>query len=241
MYRDADALAHAAAALFVAEARQSVDKRGGFRVALAGGNTPRRTYRLLAGPPYQAQVDWSKATIFWGDERCVPPDDPDSNERMAKETLLSQVPIPPDQVHPMRCAGSPEEAARRYERLLDARFGPGGASFDLVLLGLGENGHTASLFPGDTVLGERKRRAAAVYVPDQNLHRVTLTAPAINSARKIVFLVSGAKKAAVLKAVLEGPKNPSRLPAQLIEPASGDLVWLVDRRAGKLLRTPPPS
>ena len=235
-FPDDESLSRAAADIFLAEAKAAVQKKDGFTVALSGGSTPRRTYRILADSTHRDQVEWEKVHVFWGDERCVPPGDPKSNERMARRALLDHVPVPPGQVHPMRCGESPEHAADQYERRLHARFGPGPPAFDLVFLGLGENGHTASLFPGTSVLEEQKRWVAAVYLPEQDLYRLTLTAPIINMAGKIVFLVSGEGKAKVLKAVLEGPRNPCHLPAQLIKPADGELVWLVDHKAGQMLR-----
>jgi 6-phosphogluconolactonase len=236
VYPDHELLSQAAAELVVAEARSAIEERHAFLVCLSGGNTPRRTYQILTEPKHRGQLDWQKVHVFWGDERCVPPDDPQSNERMAWRALLDHVPIPSGQVHPIRCADSPEIAAEDYETLLHSRFGPKGTAFDLVLLGLGENGHTASLFPDAAVLDEQKSWVAAVYVREQDLYRVTLTAPAINMAKKIVFLVSGEDKAGVLKEVLEGPSAPRHLPAQLIKPADGELIWLVDDKAGRLLR-----
>lgn len=235
-FPDDESLSRTAAELFVVEAKAAVQKKDRFAVALSGGGTPRRTYQILAGPTYRDQVEWEKVHVFWGDERCVPPGDPKSNERMARRALLDHVPVLSDQVHPIRCAESPEDSANQYEALLRAQFGPGPAAFDLVLLGLGENGHTASLFPGTSVVEEQKRWVAAVYLPEQDLYRITLTAPIINMAGKIVFLVSGEGKAKVLKAVLEGPSNPRHFPAQMIKPADGELVWLVDHKAGQMLR-----
>lgn len=235
-YPDYESLSQAAADLFVAEARSAIGERDAFFVCLSGGNTPRRTYQILAEPKHRDRVNWQKVHVFWGDERCVPPDDPQSNERMAWRALLDHVPIPSGQVYPIRCADSPEIAARQYETLLHARFGPGETAFDLIYLGLGENGHTASLFPDTAVLDEQKNPVAVVYIREQDLYRVTLTAPAINMAKNIVFLVCGEGKAEVLKDVLEGPSNPLHLPAQLIKPEVGKLIWLVDDKAGRLLR-----
>lgn len=234
-YSDYESLSQAAAELFVAEARSAIEKRDSFTVALSGGHTPGRAYHILADPRHRDQVDWQKVHVFWGDERCVPPDDPKSNERMAWRALLDHVPIPSGQVYPIRCAESPESTAQHYETLLHTQFGPRAAAFDLIFLGLGGNGHTASLFPNTAVLDEQVRWVAAVYVREQNLYRVTLTAPAINMARKVAFLVNGVEKAAVLKEVLEGPSNPRHLPAQLIKPSDGELIWLVDNEAGRLL------
>lgn len=236
--RDLEALSHAAAELFAAEARQAVQTRGRFSVALAGGNTPRRTYELLGQEPLRTLVPWHHAHIFWGDERCVPVDDPRNNARMARLALFDHVPIPPDQIHPMVCDGSPREAAVKYEALLHRFFASGSSRFDLILLGLGENGHTASLFPGTAVLEQHRRWVGHVYVAEEGLHRLTLTAAAINQAALVVFLVSGEGKGPILQKVLaEEARNPPSLPALLIKPAGGRLLWLVDGDAARQLQS----
>ena len=235
LFDDLEALSRGAAEFFAATARNAVAARGRFSIALSGGSTPRRTYEMLARPTFRDRVDWARAHIFWGDERCVDPDDPRSNARLAQEALLRQVPVPAGQVHPMDCLPDPREAARRYEALLQSFFAGGEPCFDLILLGLGENGHTASLFPGDPVLGERERWVAPVYLVEQDLHRLTLTAPLLNQAREVVFLVAGAAKAAVVREVLQGPRDPLRLPAQLIHPEGGELHWLLDNEAAGTL------
>ena len=235
LFDDLEALSQGAAEFFIDKARDAVAARGRFSVALSGGSTPRRTYEMLARPTFRDRVDWTRAHIFWGDERCVDPDDPRSNALMSREALLRHVPVPAGQVHPMDCRPSPREAARRYEALLQSFFAGGEPRFDLILLGLGENGHTASLFPGAPVLTEAVRWVAEVYVAEQDLHRLTLTAVLINQAKVIVFLVTGAAKAKVLNAVLHGPYEPDRLPAQLIRPAGGELLWLVEQTAASEL------
>jgi 6-phosphogluconolactonase len=232
---DYPALSHAAAGIFVQQARQAAQTKGRLSVALAGGHTPQRTYELLAQPPHSDRTPWGQVRIFWGDERCAPPDDPRSNAHMARQALLDLVPIPPSQIHPIPCTRAPQVAAEQYAGVLQAFFGGQLPRFDLVFLGLGENGHTASLFPGTPVLEEQECWTADVYVAEQGLHRVTLTAPLINRAAVVVFLVSGANKAGVLREVLEGPADPNRLPAQLIRPADDELRWLVDREAASLL------
>jgi 6-phosphogluconolactonase len=235
IYDDLESLSYAAAGIFVQQARQAVQAHGRFSVALSGGHTPRRTYELLAQPPFRDRVAWTQVHIFWGDERCVPPDDPRSNERMAREALLAHVPIPPAQIHPVPCAQTPREAAEQYEAVLHDFFAGRAPRFDLIFLGLGENGHTASLFPNTPVLEEWQRWAAEVYVAEKDLYRVTLTAPLINQAAVVAFLVAGIAKARVLQKVLEGPSDPHRLPAQLIQPTQGELQWLVDQKAGSLV------
>lgn len=233
---DAESLSMAAAEVFAAEARQAVQARGRFAVALAGGNTPQRTYELLAQEPFREQMPWQSVHVFWGDERCVPADDPRNNARMACKSLLDHVPVPSDQVHPMVCDRSPNDAADEYEALLRDFFADGRSRFDLVLLGLGENGHTASLFPGTSALDEQQRWVADVYVPEEGLHRLTLTAAAINQTALVVFLVSGNAKAPILQKVLEDAQDPSGIPARLIKPAYGEMLWLVDRDAARLLQ-----
>lgn len=239
IFADLNALSDAAARLFADLAQDAITARGRFSVALSGGATPSRTYELLAQPPFRDRVPWPKVHVFWGDERCVPADDPRSNYRMARQALLDHVPIPLEQIHPIPCCEKPRAAAERYETLLQTFFGEQPPRFDLVFLGLGENGHTASLFPGTPVLEERQRWVAEVYVAEQNLFRVTLTAPLLNHAAVVVFLVAGAAKAEVLREVLEGAPNPTRLPAQLIRPRDGQLRWLIDRAAASLVEGTP--
>jgi 6-phosphogluconolactonase len=235
VYPDLESLSRAAAALLMDQAHLAVAARGQFSIALSGGHTPRRTYELLAAPPLADQAPWDRVHVFWGDERCVPPDDPRSNARLAKEAWLDHVPIPDRQIHPLACAQAPAAAARQYEAQLRQFFAGRPPRLDLVLLGLGDNGHTASLFPGTMVLEETERWAAEVYLADQNLYRVTLTAPLINQAAVVAFLVAGKGKAGVLREVLHGPRDPRRLPAQLIQPESGELLWLADQEAAARL------
>jgi 6-phosphogluconolactonase len=228
---DAESLGDAAARLFVRQARRAVLAQGRFIVALSGGHTPEETYQLLTRPPFREQVPWAKAHVFWGDERCVPLDDPRSNARMARQMLLDHVPVPADQIHPIHCAHDPQEGAEDYLTLLQEFFSDGPPRFDFVLLGLGENGHTASIFPGTPAVDERERWAVAVYVDEQAMWRVTLTPPIINQAATVAFLVTGAAKAQIVQRVLDGPFEPHILPAQLIRPVSGNLFWILDKEA----------
>lgn len=232
---DPEALSLAAAELFAAEARQAVQARGRFVVALSGGSTPQRTYERLSQKPFRELVPWQNIHVFWGDERCISADDPRNNARMARQALLDHVPIPFEQVHPMVCNSSAPGATAAYEALLQDFFADGRSRFDLVLLGLGENGHTASLFPGTSALEERQRWVAEVYVAGESLHRLTLTAAAINHAALVVFLVSGIAKAPILRKVFTATDDPGSIPACLIKPANGELLWLVDRDAASLL------
>jgi 6-phosphogluconolactonase len=236
MYADPASLARAAAEHFVALAAEAIAARGRFAVALPGGSTPRATYALLASDEFAALINWARVHVFWGDERCVPPDHPGSNYRMARQALLDHVPLPAGNVHRIRGEMEPGAAAQAYAAELGAFFGTPWPSFDLVLLGMGDDGHTASLFPGSDALQERLRPVIAVKAEyqDRPAHRVTLTAAAINAARRVLFLVAGAAKAETLQAVLEGPAR--RFPAQRIRPTSGQLTWLVDIEAASRLK-----
>jgi 6-phosphogluconolactonase len=233
---DPGALARAVAREFVEAAVQSVADRGRFTVALAGGSTPRAAYRMLATPAYATEVPWDKVHLFWSDERAVPPSDPDSNYGMAAEALIAHVPIPNAQVHRIEGERPPEAAAIEAERVLRRELGAV-PELDLVLLGLGEDGHTASLFPGQPVIRETVRLAAAVIAPKPPPARITFTPVTINAARRIAIVVAGAGKAAILARVLEGPRMPDQLPAQIVDPRHGTLRWLVDRAAAAELRT----
>ncbi|HTL29844.1 MAG TPA: 6-phosphogluconolactonase [Tepidisphaeraceae bacterium] len=228
----ADALAREAATRFVAIGEAAIETRGKFTVALSGGSTPRALHNALASDEFRGQLDWSKVEIFFGDERCVPPEDADSNYRMARETLLSKVPIPGDNIYRMRGEIDPEEAAKEYGQMLKEKFADGG--LDLVLLGMGDDGHTASLFPHTTALHETKHRCVANHVEKLNAWRITLTAPFINRSKNVIILVSGVSKSARLSEVLESPRDPDRLPIQLIQPAGGQLTWLLDSAAAEM-------
>jgi len=235
IFNDLEGISQAAAEIFDNLAGEAIATRGRFCVALSGGSTPRRLYEILAAAPFREQVNWQAVNIFWGDERCVPADDLRSNFRMARETLLNHVPLPAENIYPMRGDLPPMEAAAQYESELRGYFGNQPPTLDLILLGLGDNAHTASLFPHTPVLTEIKRWAAEVYVAELDMYRVTLTAPLINQADQVVFLVSGAGKALALHNVLKGAYQPQEYPAQLIHPNSGHLLWLVDKAAGHKL------
>lgn len=232
VYLDAPALARAAAGFFAKEAAGAVAMRGGFSVALAGGSTPVATYEALASEEFAGRVDWSRVQVFWGDERCVPPDHPDSNYAMAKRTLLSGAPIPEPNIHPMRTDLPPEEAAAGYaaelKRVMCAA-GEGLPRFDVVLLGLGADGHTASLLPGEDLASHEGRIVVATRGERGGHRRLTLTLSVINNAACVAFLVSGKEKAPALAQVLKG--TPPKPPAGLVLPATGRLVFFVDRAA----------
>jgi len=218
-------LAEEAAEVVIAAADQAIGQRGSFTLALSGGSTPKVLYELLASDACRNRIDWPKWEIYFGDERTVPPDHPDSNYRMANEAMLSKVQIPADHVHRMKGEIDPNPAAIEYGRMLKERFGDGG--LDLILLGMGDDGHTASLFPGSEALEEKKHRVVANWVEKFKTWRITMTAPFINKARQVLVIVGGASKAGRVAEVLEGPRDPHRLPIQMIEPA-GELIWLMD-------------
>lgn len=226
-------VAAAAAELVVDEAVASVAARGRFTMALSGGSTPALLYAVLAAAPYTPRMPWPQTHLFWSDERWVPLDDPDSNAGMAKRELVDKVPAPHDQVHPIQTTDlTPAESARRYEEEVRA-LGAGGAPprFDVILLGLGDDGHTASLFPGSAALDEQDRLVVANYVPQLGSWRVTFTLPLLNAARRVLFLVTGAGKASALRAVLEPEDEALVPPAALVHPDDGSVTWLVDREA----------
>jgi 6-phosphogluconolactonase len=238
-YPDAHSLAHAAGEHFMAVAAAAIAARGQFSVALSGGSTPRLLFERLATEELTSQLPWSSVHVFWGDERCVPPDHPDSNYAMARVTLLDRVPIPPPNVHRIRGEMEPPEAAAEYEKTLRLFFVPGQEpeirTFDLALLGVGTDGHTASLFPDSELLEEQSRWVAAHFADQARGWRITLTPLAINASRHVTFLVAGAGKATILRQVLSGSLQPGSLPAQIIAPKSGDLLWLLDSAAAALL------
>jgi 6-phosphogluconolactonase len=239
---DASALNRSVAKEFLHQAFAAIRERDTFTTALAGGNTPRLAYQQIAATWKVAPggpVDWSRVHLFWGDERHVTPDDPQSNYRMARQALIDRVPIPPENVHPVQSSlPDPHEAASHYAAEIRDffQFGPGELPrFDLVLLGMGADGHTASLFPGSGALDARERLAVAAWIEKVSAWRITLTLPVINNAANVMVLVSGREKAETLRAVLEGPEASPPLPAQRIRPTSGSLLWIVDREAASLL------
>jgi len=237
VFDDLDELARAGAEEITRSAEEAIAARGRFTIALSGGDTPKPVFRLLAKEP---RIDWDRVHVFWGDDRHVPPNHPESNFGMAMDTLLSKVSIPLDNVHRMRTEkADAERAAEEYAWTLRSAFDLEEGEwprFDLVLMGIGEDGHTASLFPGSEAVRERSRLAVAPWVSSLGTFRISLTAPVFNHAALALFLVSGEKKAEALKAVLEGDFQPDRFPAQIIRPQDGKLLWLVDRAAARGLR-----
>ena len=235
---DAEALAREAAALVINTLHVAVTSRGVASVALSGGSTPKRMGELFGEEPYLSQMPWPSIEFFWGDERTVPLESNDNNAGVAKRGYLDHVPVDPGRVHPWQTDLAPDIAAGNYQALVGERLplSNGLPRFDLVLLGMGDDGHTASLFPFTDALAERERWARENVVPQLDTTRLTLTAPVINNAGLIVFLIAGAGKAARLAEVLEGPDDFDRLPSQRIHPDNGRLIWLLDEAAAADLR-----
>ncbi|HEU5342692.1 6-phosphogluconolactonase [Edaphobacter sp.] len=236
-------VATAAAQLFTQSAIDAINARGRARIAISGGTTPKAMFALLADPakPFAKEVPWSKLDLYWVDERCVPPDHPDSNYRMTNEALLSKVPLAPERVHRMEGELDPAVAAARYESTIRNTFRLEGAetpTFDLILLGMGDDGHTASLFPDTEALNDLTDIVTANFVPQKDTWRITLTWPVINQGREVAFLIEGAAKAQVLHDVLLGPYQPDTYPSQVIRPASGRLAFLLDSAAASKLPAP---
>jgi 6-phosphogluconolactonase len=232
VFESAAELMEAAAQEVLKAALEAVSEHGRFTWALSGGSTPRGLYRLLASDPFRDRMPWTSTHFFWGDERHVPPDHPESNYRMAREAMLDAVPVPAENIHRIH-AEEPdaERAAMEYEEEIRAFLGPA-PRFDLVLLGLGKDAHTASLFPGSAAVREREHLVIAPWVEAQKTLRITLTPPVLNHAARVVFLVSGEDKAEALRTVIEGEREPERYPAQIVE---ADRLWMVDRPAARLL------
>ena len=239
IYADTESLSRAVADLFIEIANLAVNNKGCFSVALAGGSTPQKSYQLLASKDRADRVDWSKVHIFWGDERCVPPNDSDSNYHMAGETFINKLPIPTPHIYRIEGERIPSDAARYYQNRL-REFFVGKPQFDLILLGMGEDGHTASLFPGTKALQNTKDWVSANYVEKLSTWRITLTPHVINQAGNITFIVSGKSKAKTLSEVLQGEYQPDRYPSQLIKPTQGILNWYIDKLAAKQLNLKKP-
>ena len=238
VFPDAPATAQAAAQLFSAAAKEAVEARGRARIAISGGSTPKAMFKLLAAEPFLSRTPWDKLDLFWVDERSVPPTDADSNFKMTREAMLDHVPLPAPQVHRIEGELDPELAASRYESELRNTFKLEGAetpTFDLILLGMGDDGHTASLFPHTEGLNELSRLVIANHVPQKSTWRITLTWPVINQGRQVAFLLEGGAKATLLNEVLTGPYQPETYPTQLIRPANGKLLFLLDQAAAAAL------
>jgi len=236
-YANSDMLSQQAALLIVRLASESVVTHGRFTIALSGGSTPRKSYNLLAGEPYRSQIDWALVEVFLGDERCVPADDAESNFRMAHETLLSKVPIAEKQIHRMP-ADQPDRQAAAQDYVIEMQrvFGTAGIpSFDLIQLGMGPEGHTASLFPHSAALREQERLVVPVTTPKPPPDRLTFTPPLLNAAQHVLFLVTGSDKAQAVHQVIEGEYNPDEYPAQIVRPTHGEVIWMLDTAAASKL------
>jgi len=233
IFEDTDTLYETVAELIVeiANKNHSVGKK--FSLVLSGGQTPTELYKILAIPSYSDRMPWQNTYVFWGDERCVPETDIRSNFNMAESILLKNVPIPRENIYRIPATLSPVKAAKAYKRTLNDFFHGDKINFDLVLLGLGENGHTASLFPGTSVIYVRERDVREIYLEDERMFRITMTVPLFNQARNIFFMVTGANKATVLKNVLDGEYRPSKYPAQLVCPENGYICWFIDHEAAE--------
>ena len=241
---DAEAMSRTAAETIVNHISESLQTRDVYSIALSGGSTPRRLYGLLADDPgLSARISWDRVHFFWGDERHVPPDHPESNYQMAFEAMLSRVPVPPDNIHRIRgeypeADRAAEDYAREIRRFFDLTAGEI-PHFNCVLLGMGSDGHTASLFPGSQALDEQKHLVLANWVDKFNAFRITLTPPVFNNADLMLMLVSGSRKADMLKAVLAGDRSPDHYPVQRILPEHGDMHWILDRSAARFLGIDP--
>ena len=237
IFADREQFSHAAARYIVQVANEALRAHGRFTIALSGGFTPKKPYGLLALEPYRNQVNWAKAEIFWGDERCVPPDDAQSNYHLAYEVMLSKLPIPASHIHRMPADQSDQVAASAaYEQEIQRVFGTNGVpSFDLIQLGLGPEAHTASLFPHQASLQETERLIIPVSVPKPPPARLTFTPPLLNAAQHILFLVTGDDKANAVQTVLQGEYQPDEYPAQIVRPAQGEVTWMLDTAAASKL------
>ncbi|HEX9688123.1 MAG TPA: 6-phosphogluconolactonase [Thermoanaerobaculia bacterium] len=230
---DASGAAEAAARELFAAAQHALADHGLFRVALSGGSTPGALFDRLGRPPFRRRIDWKRTRIFFMDERCVPPRHKRSNYRLVKERLIDPLRLPAENVFRMRGEEDPPRAAREYEEILRREFGArrAPAEFDLVLLGLGTDGHTASLFAGTRAVGEKRRWVVANWIPKLSEWRLTLTLPVVNAARSAIFLVTGSEKATVVSTVLRMKRGVSTLPASLVRPRRGSLIWILDEAA----------
>ena len=238
VFKDADHLCKGLAEWITSLIEETLSREDRFGLVLSGGNTPKKLNLLLASSPYRERIDWKKIHVFWGDERAVPFDDERNNARMAFDTLLNKVDIPREQIHIMDTGLSPEAAAMEYEEELFEYFGTGvlpAQTFDLVLLGMGDDGHTLSLFPNTAVIHEEKLWATSFFLKSQDMYRITLTKNIVNRSKHIVFMISGREKAHAVHEVLEGERNPDLYPSQVIIPTRGELHFFMDEAAAAAL------
>jgi 6-phosphogluconolactonase len=236
IYKSPDEVSKALAEWITQAIETTLQKQDRFTWVVTGGNSPKQLYELLAASPYRDRINWSKLHIFWGDERAVPFTDSRNNAKMTFEHLLNKVPVVREQVHIMDTSLSPEESAKAYEALLHQYFQNEGTTFDLVLNGMGDDGHTLSLFPNTPVIHEKHAWVTSFYLDAQQMHRITLTAPVVNRAAKVAFLTFGANKSNALFEVLKGAPAIDQYPSQIIKPASGELHWFIDEAAASRLQ-----
>lgn len=233
VYNTSDELSFAAAEWVVDQIKKTLQSQDRFTWLLSGGSTPKQLYHLLADEPFQSKVDWSKLHIFFGDERVVPFDDTRNNGKMAWESLLAHVPIPEKQIHFINTKGDVEQSTRQYEQLLRQYFAYTSQTFDLALLGMGDDAHTLSLFPGSPLIHEKDQWVVSLYLPSQEMYRISLMPAVVNRSDKTMFLVSGSSKSTALRNVMNESHQPEKYPAQLIKPANNELHWFVDEAAAK--------
>lgn len=235
VYGNYELMSRAAGEFFIARCRTAILQKGRCAAALSGGSTPKKLYSLLASSRLEHVIDWSQVHLFWADERCVPPDHRESNFKLVNDILLSSIDIPRGNIHRIRGEAGPDEAAREYEEDIRTFFGSGSPAFDLIVLGVGEDGHTASIFPASEAIREARRIAMPVFLHEPGINRVTLTLPVINLAFHIMVLASGRSKAGIIAEILS-EKNPKNYPAGLVHPERGDLKWLLDAEAAEQIR-----
>lgn len=235
VFKNKEEISRAAAEIFITKAAEKAEKRKPFSVSLSGGSTPKALFELLATPEYAERINWRWVHLFWGDERCVPSTHHDSNYRMVEQALLKKIEIPATNVHRVRTELDPKLAAAEYRAELNLFFGQKQPAFDLFFLGMGDDGHTASIFPGTRAVHMARKRVAEIYVKKLKAWRITMAAPVINRAKTVIFLVAGSSKAKALKEVWHGEYNPDVYPAQLLRAAEGDVVWYLDEVLGKLV------
>jgi 6-phosphogluconolactonase len=236
VFDNADKLSKVAAELISDISNRAIEKRSNFSFVLSGGSSPKQTYKFLTQSPYKDEIPWNKTYFFWGDERFVPVDDPNNNYNMSKDIFLKKIPVPENHIFPIPTTGIPADCAIKYEEVVKNFFGSSITTFDLILLGLGDNGHTASLFPHTEVLTEEKRLVKEVFVKELDMFRITMTASLINKAKNILFLVFGKEKAEAVSKIIEGEYNPQNFPAQLIKPLDGTIRWFLDKAAASKLK-----
>ena len=234
--KDINELSHQFAEWLVRYIQKNLKQQDRFIIALSGGSTPKKLYQLLVSDGFKNKIDWSKLHFFWGDERCVPFRDDRNNARMAFETLLNHVPVIKEQIHIIRTDITPEVSAREYEKLLHQYFPDKDHTFDLVLLGLGDNAHTLSLFPENSLINEKEKWVSSFYLKEENIYRITLTPPVVNASSCVAFLVSGKNKSAALYNVFTQEHDPMLYPAQIIQPFNDELYWWVDEDAASMIR-----